>query len=83
MNSFNSVEVRKKIVDGRKEIVTNRVVIQGKTRFKQSTVVRKGKKTTRRTCKKKLTKKELDCIMARRFIPGLFDECVRSCLDEA
>lgn len=73
MNSFHSVEVRMK----KGETVTNRVVIQGKTRFKESTVVRKG---TRKTCKKKLTKKELDCILARRFVPGLFDTCIRSCL---
>lgn len=77
MNSFHSVEVRKKMVNGVVETVTNRVSIQGKTRFKESTLVRKGK---RKTCKKKLTKKEWDCIMARRFVPGLFDTCIRSCL---
>jgi transcription antitermination factor NusA-like protein len=52
---------------------TQRVTIRGKNGHKEVTVKQNGKRS--KTSKKKLTKKEIDCIRKCQFIPGLFKDC--------
>jgi hypothetical protein len=56
---------------GRKTI--RKVYINGKVGHKTVYYYEKGK---RKVTKKALTRKEMDKIMKREFIPGLFDNCV-------
>ena len=56
---------------------TQRVTIHGKKGHKEVTIQQNGKRS--KTSKKKLSKKEIDCIRKCQFIPGLFKDC-ESCL---
>jgi transcription antitermination factor NusA-like protein len=52
---------------------TQRVTIRGKRGHKEVTIQQNGKRS--KTSKKKLSKKEIDCIRKCQFIPGLFRDC--------
>ena len=51
-------------------------MIRGKSGYKSVTIQINGRK---KTSKRKLTKKEIDCIRRCQFIPGLFKDC-ESCV---
>ena len=68
MFTYNSVQIHS---DGKNE-KTRRVTIKGKTGYKMLTIRKSGK--TKKS-KKRLTKKEINCIKKCQFIPGLFKEC--------
>jgi hypothetical protein len=69
MFTYNSVQIHS---DGKNE-KTRRVTIKGKTGYKMLTIRKSGK--TKKS-KKRLTKKEINCIKKCQFIPGLFREYV-------
>ena len=51
---------------------TQRVTIRGSKGSKEITIKQNGRS---KTSKKKLTKKEIECIRKCQFIPGLFRDC--------
>jgi hypothetical protein len=55
---------------------TQRVTIRGSKGSKEITIKQNGRS---KTSKKKLTKKEIECIRKCQFIPGLFRDC-QACL---
>jgi hypothetical protein len=69
---YESTQIHSDLLKGHKRTKTQRVHITGKKGYKEVTVEEKGR---RRTSKKKLTKKEVDCIRRCQFIPGLFRSC--------
>jgi hypothetical protein len=76
MYLYTSEQTHSDIVNGKQKIKTKRVTIRGKTGHKSVTVRINGRK---KTSKRKLTKKEIDCIRRCQFIPGLFKDC-ESCV---
>lgn len=70
--NYQSTQVHSDNVDGTKRVRTSRVSIRGSKGFKEVSIVKNGK---RKTSKKKLSKKEMDCIRKCQFIPGLFRDC--------
>jgi hypothetical protein len=73
---YTSEQTHSDIVQGRQQIKTKRVTIRGKLGYKSVTIQINGRK---KTSKRKLTKKEIDCIRRCKFIPGLFKDC-ESCI---
>jgi DNA-binding protein YbaB len=73
---YTSEQTHSDIVQGKKQIKTKRVTIRGKSGYKSVTIQINGRK---KTSKRKLTKKEIDCIRRCQFIPGLFKDC-ESCV---
>jgi hypothetical protein len=69
MFTYNSVQIHS---DGKNEKM-RRVTIKGKTGYKILTIRKSGK--TKKS-KKRLTKKEINCIKKCQFIPGLFKDCL-------
>lgn len=69
MFTYNSVQTHS---DGKNE-KTRRVTIKGKSGYKMLTIRKSGK--TKKS-KKRLTKKEINCIKKCQFIPGLFKKCI-------
>jgi hypothetical protein len=55
----------------------SRVSIRGSKGFKEVSVLTNGR---RKTSKKKLSKKEMECIRKCQFIPGLFRSCEKCLL---
>jgi hypothetical protein len=83
VEAYNSVQIRKIKTKDKNTVREDRVVMSGRVGFKKVTLInKKGKKMVRKTAKKKLTKWEMKCIRECRFIPGLFDECLRTCLKD-
>jgi len=76
MFHYNSVQTHSDFINGKNQTKTKRVTIRGKTGYKM-VAIRNGSKTKK--SKKKLTRKEMECIRKCQFIPGLFNDC-ESCL---
>ena len=72
MYRYNSVQTHTHILNGKSQTKTNRVSIKGKNGYKMVTV-RNNKGTKKK--KKKLTRKEMNCIKKCEFVPGLFSDC--------
>lgn len=72
MYRYNSVQTHTQILNGKSQTKTNRVSIKGKNGYKMVTV--RNNKGTRKK-KKKLTRKEMNCIKKCEFVPGLFSDC--------
>jgi hypothetical protein len=76
MFKYTSEQTHSDVVNGKQKIKTKQVTIRGKSGYKSVSVHMNGRK---KTSKRKLTKKEIDCIRRCQFIPGLFKEC-ESCI---
>jgi hypothetical protein len=76
MFTYTSEQTHSDLVNGKLQIKTKRVTIRGKTGHKSVTVTINGRN---KTSKRKLTKKEIQCIRRCQFIPGLFKDC-ESCV---
>jgi hypothetical protein len=72
MFQYESVQTHIDLRNGKRRNKTQRVSIKGSKGFKQVTIQGPGKK---RTSKKPLSKKEIQCIRKCQFIPGLFRDC--------
>lgn len=72
MFTYTSEQTHSDLVHGKQKMKTKRVTIRGTTGYKSVTVQINGRK---KTSKRKLTKKEIQCIRRCQFIPGLFKEC--------
>ena len=72
MFRYTSEQMHSDMVDGKQKMKTKRVTIRGKSGYKSVTVRINGRN---KTSKRKLTKKEIDCIRRCQFIPGLFKDC--------
>jgi transcription antitermination factor NusA-like protein len=70
---YESTQVHSDIRNGSRRTKTQRVTIRGKKGHKEVTIQQNGKRS--KTSKKKLSKKEIDCIRKCQFIPGLFKDC--------
>jgi hypothetical protein len=73
MFEYNSVQTHSDFKNGKNETKTRRVTIKGKSGYKIFTIRKSGKT---KKVKKRLTKKEINCIRKCQFIPGLFNECI-------
>jgi hypothetical protein len=76
MYTYTSEQTHSETVHGKQQVKSKRVTIRGTTGYKSVTVHSNGRK---KTSKRKLTKKEIDCIRRCQFIPGLFKSC-ESCV---
>ena len=76
MFQYNSVQTHSMCKNGKRETKTNRVTIKGKTGYKMVTI---RNKAGLKKSKKRLTQKEIKCIKACQFVPGLFRDC-QKCL---
>jgi transcription antitermination factor NusA-like protein len=74
---YESTQIHSDIRNGSRRTKTQRVIIRGKNGHKEVTVQQNGRRS--KTTKKKLSKKEIDCIRKCQFIPGLFKDC-QACL---
>jgi transcription antitermination factor NusA-like protein len=72
---YESTQVHSDIRNGSRRTKTQRVTIRGKKGHKEVTIQQNGKRS--KTSKKKLSKKEIECIRKCQFIPGLFKDCER------
>ena len=72
MFQYHSVQTHIDLHNGKRRNKTQRVSIKGSKGFKEVTIQGLGK---RRTSKKPLSKKEIQCIRKCQFIPGLFRKC--------
>ena len=72
---YESTQIHSDLRNGSRRTKTQRVTIRGKKGHKEVTVQQNGKRS--KTSKKKLSKKEIDCIRKCQFIPGLFKDCER------
>lgn len=72
MFNYNSIETHSEFKNGKSQTKTRRVTIHGKSGYKMLTIRKSGK--TKKS-KKRLTKKEINCIKKCQFIPGLFKDC--------
>ena len=70
---YRSVQTHSDMVNGKEKTKIQRVDIRGKTGWKSVTI--KQNKGARKTSKKRLTSKEIQCIKKCQFIPGLFGDC--------
>jgi hypothetical protein len=77
MFRYDSTQTHSDLRDGVPRTKTQRVTIRGSKGHKEVTIHTNGRK---KTAKKKLTKKEIACIRACQFIPGLFRNCERCLL---
>lgn len=77
MFAYNSIQRYTTIKRGKRNITTKKVVISGRTGYKQVTV--RGPSGRTKTSKKRLTQKEMHCIKRCKFVPGLFKDC-ESCI---
>lgn len=75
MFEYQSTQVHSDNVNGRRRTKTQRVTIRGSNGHKEVTIQQNGRRS--KTSKKKLSKKEIACIRACQFIPGLFRDCER------
>ena len=73
MFRYDSAQVHSDNVNGFQRTKTTRVTIRGSKGSKEVIIKKKGRRA--KTSKKKLTKKEIDCIRKCQFIPGLFRDC--------
>jgi hypothetical protein len=72
---YNSVQTHSDLnSDGKYQLKTKRVKIKGKSGFKMITIRNKSGKIIKKS-KKKLTRKQINCIQKCQFIPGLFKDC--------
>jgi len=70
---YNSTQTHTSYVKGKERIKTHTVRIKGKIGHKLVTIKENGR---RKTSKKKLTMKEINCIRKCQFVPGLFKDCM-------
>jgi hypothetical protein len=77
MYAYNSIQRYTTINRGQRKTTIKKVVISGRTGYKQVTV--RGPSGRSKTSKKRLTQKELHCIKRCKFVPGLFKDC-ESCI---
>jgi len=68
------VQTHSELKNGKDQTKTRRVTIRGKSGYKTLTVRKSGRVTKK--SKKRLTKKEINCIKKCKFIPGLFNDCI-------
>jgi hypothetical protein len=73
---YNSIQTHSEIINGKGIKKTNHVKIRGKTGFKMITIRNKSGKITKKS-KKRLTRKEIGCIKKCKFVPGLFNDCIK------
>ena len=71
---YTSEQSHSEFTNGKRRMKTQRVTINGPKGYKEVITSMNGK---RRTSKKKLTKKEIECIRRCQFVPGLFKDCER------
>ena len=74
MFEYNSVQTHSEYKRGKGKTTIKRVTIRGKTGHKSVIVRNKTGRITQKS-KKKLSKKEIDCIKHCKFVPGLFRDC--------
>jgi len=72
MFTYTSEQTHSDFVKGNLQIKTKRVTIRGASGYKSVMTQFNGRK---KTSKRKLTKKEIQCIRRCQFIPGLFKDC--------
>jgi len=72
MFRYNSVQTHSDLKNGKERTTTKRVTIRGASGYKVVTIRNQGK--TKKS-KKRLTRKEIQCIRKCQFIPGLFRDC--------
>jgi hypothetical protein len=76
MFTYTSEQTHSDLVKGKQQMKIKRVTIRGTSGHKSVITQVNGRK---RTSKRKLTKKEIQCIRRCQFIPGLFKDC-ESCV---
>jgi len=72
------VQTHSEFKNGKGKTKTQRVAIHGNKGYKVVTVINKGTRKNgknRKSNKKRLSKKEIECIRKCQFIPGLFSDC--------
>jgi hypothetical protein len=74
MFEYNSVQTRSDFKNGKGHTKTNHVTVRGKSGFKMITIRNKSGKIAKKS-KKRLTRKEINCIKKCQFVPGLFKDC--------
>jgi len=73
---YRSLQVHSNIINGEKRTKTQTVTIKGKKGNKSVTI---NNKSGKKTMKKKLTAKEINCIKKCQYLPGLFKSCTPKC----
>jgi hypothetical protein len=76
MFTYHSIQVHSTTVHGKRYTKTQKVHIKGKNGTKSVTISNGARK---KTMKKKLTLKEINCIKKCQYVPGLFRECTPRC----
>jgi hypothetical protein len=80
MFTYRSTQVHSTTVHGKRHTKTQKVHIKGKNGTKSVTVSNGTNNGARKkTMKKKLTLKEINCIKKCQYVPGLFRECTPRC----
>jgi len=84
MFTYHSIQVHSNTVHGKTHTKKQEVHIKGKNGTKSVTVsngtgTRISNGTRKKTMKKKLTLKEINCIKRCQYVPGLFRECTPRC----
>jgi len=74
MFQYKSTQKHSIFTNGEGRVKTHDVVIRGKAGYKMVTIRNKHGKVTKRS-KRRLSKKEIDCIRRCEFIPQLFKDC--------
>jgi hypothetical protein len=77
MYEYHSIQQYTTVQKGKRKTTIKKVVISGQKGYKQVTVRQPSGRN--KTSKKRLTKKEMQCIKRCKFIPGLFKDC-ESCI---
>jgi len=72
MFRYNSVQTHSDLKHGKECTTIKRVVIHGTSGYKLVSIRTAGK--TKKS-KKRLTRKEVQCIRKCQFVPGLFKDC--------
>ena len=73
---YSSIQTHSEFKNGKGKSKVSRVTIKGKRGFKSVEIRNKSGRITEKS-KKKLTGKEIHCIKRCKFIPGLFDDCIK------
>lgn len=71
---YNSIQTHSEFKKGKGQTKTNYVKIRGKSGFKMITIRNNSGKILKKS-KKRLTRKEVNCIKRCQFVPGLFRSC--------
>lgn len=76
---YTSIQTHSDFSNGKGRLKTTKVTIRGKKGTKSVTIKLKNKynKSSTKRSTKKLTSKEIKCIKQCKFIPGLFNDCIK------